>query len=207
MQRTHHLLDYVATHPDAILSYAKSDTILGIHSDASYLSEPKARAADTSSSPTAPTKHPTMAPFSISPKSSNLSCPQWQKPNLACSTSTHVKQSPAMPTSTKWATRSYQPQSKPTTAPHSVLSPTISYLAKQKPWTCDFGGYATAMPKNNSNFSGAPAQPTAGIIGRSTIAAPTTKKNKSKSSPHYLSSKHCAPPPTGAQQPPEKVSC
>ena len=43
MQRTHHLLDYMATHPDAILSYAKSDMILGIHSDASYLSEPKAR--------------------------------------------------------------------------------------------------------------------------------------------------------------------
>jgi hypothetical protein len=43
MLRTHHLLDYVATHPDAILSYAKSDMILGIHSDASYLSEPKAR--------------------------------------------------------------------------------------------------------------------------------------------------------------------
>jgi hypothetical protein len=43
MQRTHHLLNYVATHPDAILSYAKSDMILGIHSDASYLREPKAR--------------------------------------------------------------------------------------------------------------------------------------------------------------------
>jgi len=42
MQRTHHLLDYMATHPDAILSYAKSDMILGIHSNASYLSEPKA---------------------------------------------------------------------------------------------------------------------------------------------------------------------
>jgi len=43
MQQTHHLLDYVATHPDAILSYPKRDMILGIHSDASYLSEPKAR--------------------------------------------------------------------------------------------------------------------------------------------------------------------
>jgi hypothetical protein len=42
MQRTHHLLDYVTTHPDAILSYAKSNMILGIHSDASYLSKPKA---------------------------------------------------------------------------------------------------------------------------------------------------------------------
>jgi hypothetical protein len=59
---------------------------------------------------------------------------------------------------------------------------------------------------NNSDFSGAPAQPTAAIIGQSTIAAPTTKKNEAKSSPHYSSSKHCAPPPTGAQPPLEKVS-
>jgi hypothetical protein len=43
MQQTHHLLDYVATHPDAIPSYAKSNMILGIHSDTSYLSEPKAQ--------------------------------------------------------------------------------------------------------------------------------------------------------------------
>ena len=37
------LLDYVATHPDAILTYEKSDMVLAVHSDASYLSEPKAR--------------------------------------------------------------------------------------------------------------------------------------------------------------------
>jgi hypothetical protein len=43
MQRTHHLLDYITTHPNAILSYAKSNMILQIHSEASYLSEPKAQ--------------------------------------------------------------------------------------------------------------------------------------------------------------------
>ena len=43
MQQTRHLLDYVATHPNAIISYAKSNMILGVHSDALYLSEPKAR--------------------------------------------------------------------------------------------------------------------------------------------------------------------
>jgi hypothetical protein len=43
MSRTRHLLDYVATHPDAILTYTKSDMILSVHSDASYLSKPKAR--------------------------------------------------------------------------------------------------------------------------------------------------------------------
>ena len=37
------LLNYAATHPDAILRYNASDMILHIHSDASYLSEPKAR--------------------------------------------------------------------------------------------------------------------------------------------------------------------
>ena len=36
------LLNYAATHPDGILRYNASDMILHIHSDASYLSEPKA---------------------------------------------------------------------------------------------------------------------------------------------------------------------
>jgi hypothetical protein len=37
------LLDYVATNPDAILTYKKSDMVLAVHSNASYLSEPAAR--------------------------------------------------------------------------------------------------------------------------------------------------------------------
>ena len=37
------LLDYVGTHPDAVLKYMASDMILAVHSDASYLSEAKAR--------------------------------------------------------------------------------------------------------------------------------------------------------------------
>jgi hypothetical protein len=37
-----HLLDYAATHPDAIIQYRASDMILKIHSGASYLSEVKA---------------------------------------------------------------------------------------------------------------------------------------------------------------------
>ena len=42
-RRTNHFLDYVATHPDATLKFRASDMILWAHSDASYLSEPKAR--------------------------------------------------------------------------------------------------------------------------------------------------------------------
>ena len=38
-----HFFDYVATHPDAIITFKKSKMILAIHSDASHLTEPKAR--------------------------------------------------------------------------------------------------------------------------------------------------------------------
>jgi hypothetical protein len=37
------LLDYVATNPEAILTYESSDMILAVHSDASYLNEANTR--------------------------------------------------------------------------------------------------------------------------------------------------------------------
>ena len=43
MRQTHQLLDYIATQEDAVLTYNASDMIRAAHSDASYLSEPKAR--------------------------------------------------------------------------------------------------------------------------------------------------------------------
>jgi hypothetical protein len=43
MRQTHQLLDYLATQEKAVLTYNKSDMILAVHSDASYLSKPKAR--------------------------------------------------------------------------------------------------------------------------------------------------------------------
>ena len=43
MQALIKLLNYAATHPDAIIRYTRSDMILHIHSDASYLSESEAR--------------------------------------------------------------------------------------------------------------------------------------------------------------------
>jgi len=43
LKRVHQLLDYMATNPDAIVRYRASDMVLNVHSDASYLSAPKAR--------------------------------------------------------------------------------------------------------------------------------------------------------------------
>ena len=43
LEKTLKFLDYVATHPDAILTFKSSNMVLNVHSDASYLTEPKAR--------------------------------------------------------------------------------------------------------------------------------------------------------------------
>ena len=43
LQKFTTFLNYMATHPDAIISFYKSDMILQIHSDASYLTAPKSR--------------------------------------------------------------------------------------------------------------------------------------------------------------------
>jgi hypothetical protein len=43
VKRVNQFLDYMWTHPDAIIRYRAFDMILNVHSDASYLSAPKAR--------------------------------------------------------------------------------------------------------------------------------------------------------------------
>ena len=43
MRQTHQLLDYIATQEDAVITYTSSHMKLAVHSDAGYLSEPKAR--------------------------------------------------------------------------------------------------------------------------------------------------------------------
>ncbi len=40
--RVNQFLDYMATHPDANIQYHASDMVLNVHSNASYLSAPKA---------------------------------------------------------------------------------------------------------------------------------------------------------------------
>ena len=43
LKRVHQLLVYMATNPNAIVRFRASDIVLNVHSDASYLSAPKAR--------------------------------------------------------------------------------------------------------------------------------------------------------------------
>ena len=62
-----HFLDYAATNPSAIIQYKASNMILQIDSDASYVSEPRARSRTweqyyLSSLPTDPKKSPILPP-------------------------------------------------------------------------------------------------------------------------------------------------
>ena len=43
MKKVKQFLDYAASNPNAVLTYKESDMVLALHSDASYLSENKAR--------------------------------------------------------------------------------------------------------------------------------------------------------------------
>ena len=43
MRRVIYLLDYSATHPDAVIMFRASDMVLNVHSDASFLSKKKAK--------------------------------------------------------------------------------------------------------------------------------------------------------------------
>ncbi len=45
------LLDYAATNPDAILTYKKSNMVLAVHSNASYLSKPLAQSSSNLNNP------------------------------------------------------------------------------------------------------------------------------------------------------------
>ena len=46
MQKVEHLLDYAATHLDAIITYHASDMVLAGHIDASYIYKTKARSRE-----------------------------------------------------------------------------------------------------------------------------------------------------------------
>ena len=46
MRQKHQLLDYVATQEDSVITYTNRDMKLAVHSNVSYLSEPKARSQE-----------------------------------------------------------------------------------------------------------------------------------------------------------------
>jgi len=81
MKRVRQFLDYCATQEPAVLTYCKSDMVLSIHSDASYLNEEQAcsRAGGIITCQKMCHSPQTMALFSTLPKLLKPSCPLQQK--------------------------------------------------------------------------------------------------------------------------------
>jgi hypothetical protein len=122
MIKMHSFLDYAATHQVAIITYHTSNMELVIHSDASYLSKPKARSQAgghffMSSNTNDPDNNSTLW---SSPSSSNLWCLQQQKPSLVQSMLTHARQSRNANSWKKWDTHNHQLWCKLITAPPLV---------------------------------------------------------------------------------------
>jgi len=131
------LLDYATTNPDAILTYKKSDMVLAIHSDASYLSEPSARSqvgghvfcsSDVDDPPD------NGAILNISKILSKRSCPVPPRPNSVLSTSTPVKRYPCDNSWKRWDTSNPPHLFKLTTALLSAWSPTTYNHVAPKRW-------------------------------------------------------------------------
>jgi hypothetical protein len=102
------LLDYVETPPFAGICYKACDMILPVHTNASYLSEQKAKAGHqhTFISPKMATKNLTTATYSPYHPSSNTSCPphpKWNSPHFIMAANSPP---PCAPLSKKWATHS-----------------------------------------------------------------------------------------------------
>jgi hypothetical protein len=114
------ILDYTASHQNAILTYQASDMVLIIHSNASYLSEPEARsqAGGHFSCHLMSQTHTTTVPSSTVPSSSKRQCLQRQKPNWVHYISTGARQSRCGNSSQKWAKPNRVLPFKPTTVQH-----------------------------------------------------------------------------------------
>ena len=150
------ILNYCATHPDAVVRYKASGMALHIHSDASYLSASQARSrvggyfflsdtladpkkAPSPDSPPPPFNGPILINSAI--MKSVLSSPQ--KPNSAHSFLMRKTAPCCVRCSKTSATRKPPLRSKPTMLVRPVLQTTQSSNAAPKPSTCASIGYET----------------------------------------------------------------
>jgi hypothetical protein len=131
------LLDYTATNPDAILTYKKSNMVLAVHSNASYLSEPSACSHVgghffCSTHVDDPHNNGAILNKSKILKAVMSSAAKAKLGALYINTSEAI---PMRHLLEEMATSNLPHPSKPTIAQHMVSSPTTSNHAALKQWT------------------------------------------------------------------------
>jgi hypothetical protein len=127
-----HLLDYTGTYPDAILWYTRSNMVIHIHSNASYLAVLEAYSLASSHHflisvpwilPKLPAgNQPTMAACMPNAASFAMSWPLLLKPKLAPSISIAKPLKFSEPLSSKWAIPNHQRPYRPAIPPPMALS-------------------------------------------------------------------------------------
>jgi hypothetical protein len=128
MQKCLQFLDYAASQDEAIVTYRASDMKLAIHSDASYLSEPKARSRAgghmfMAGSEEIPINNGAVLNISQIIKAVMSSAAEAE---LGALSSTPKQLCPCDKHSRKWDIHNHALPSKPTIPPHTHYSPTGS---------------------------------------------------------------------------------
>eukprot|EP00804_Cyclotella_cryptica_P006782 CCRYP_019520-RA/>CCRYP_019520-RA protein AED:0.42 eAED:0.42 QI:0/0/0/1/0/0/4/0/407 len=137
MSKVHQFLDYAMTHPDAMIAFRASNMILAVHSDASYLSETKARSRAGG--------HFFLSEDNPSPCNNDaiLNLAQIIKPVIQTRCTVHQctwKQYHNDTFSMNWDIHNLQLPYKLTTPQPLEWSPTSSNQNAPKQWTCVFIG-------------------------------------------------------------------
>eukprot|EP00804_Cyclotella_cryptica_P006508 CCRYP_012778-RE/>CCRYP_012778-RE protein AED:0.38 eAED:0.42 QI:0/-1/0/1/-1/1/1/0/296 len=187
MKQTHQLLDYLASQEDVVLTYKASDMILGVHSDASYLSEPNARSRAgghffLSNNAAVPPNNGAILNIAHIIKHVMASATEAKLGALYITAREAVylriileelgHRQPATPIQTD-------------NAMAKVSSTARSNPNAQKPWTCVSIGCLTASVKNNFASTGVLVNSTMPITGPN-ITPPPTTKTFAKNSSHRM---------------------
>jgi hypothetical protein len=169
-----HIIDYCSTQPEASIRYYASDMQLKIHSDASYLSDPKAKSRIGGYFYLGKKKGPPRNPYPMAhcyaiQQSSNMWSRLWLRPNLVHLLSVQKKAPSRAQHSLKWATNRMPQNSKLTTPQQMALSITPSNKSAAKQWILDSTPSKTEWNRTNSMLVGRQVTPKWEIISLSII--------------------------------------
>ena len=171
MQWGHQIMDYLATQEPAVQTYCKSDMVLAVHSDASYLNEEEARSRAgghhfLSKNVSFPTNHGAIHNVAKIIKGVMLSAAKAELGAMYINARKAVEEriileemghnQPATPIQVNNSTA----KGIPTNGCNQNVP---------KPWICDFIGCETAAHRNNSDFIGAPVPWTTLTTGQNII--------------------------------------
>ena len=144
----------MSTQEDTVLTYRASGMVLTIHSNASYLSEPKSRSRAgghiyMAGKEEIPINNGAVLNISQKIRAVMSSAAEAELGSLFINAKTAVSMR-----QTLIELRHPQPQCKQTTQQHMRYSQTKSYHKHSRPWTCVSTGNGAATPKVNSITTG-----------------------------------------------------